>query len=244
MQKFLGQGLNPWYSSNTSHFSDNARYLTHWATSELQDNLWHANPHLFFPTCFLIWSTCSFSILTRNNFLHTYETEAILQVCTKGNTDTWKKKGLRTRISNNSTEWCSVEQPWPTGCTSPGFQKEVRWSDDYGGFGQYWHVSAEWADHIWWGFPSHTLWRSSPVSSSNCCCHPQRLHLLPTAVHYLRSKKKEWAQPHLSLLNNMLCVIKQVWGGWKGNSMPCNIFFFYNIKMRNSKCIYTVLVTI
>lgn len=31
---------------------------------------------------------------------------------------------------------------------------------------------------------SHTV-AVFPVSSSNCCCHPQRLHLLPTAVHYL-----------------------------------------------------------
>ena len=35
MQKFQGQGLNLCQSSNPSHGSDNARFLTHRATREL-----------------------------------------------------------------------------------------------------------------------------------------------------------------------------------------------------------------
>ena len=37
MQKFSGQGLNPYYSSDPSHSNDNTRFLTHWTTRELQD---------------------------------------------------------------------------------------------------------------------------------------------------------------------------------------------------------------
>jgi hypothetical protein len=68
----------------------------------------------------------------------------------------------------------------------PGFQKEMKWNGDYEAFVQYWHVSARWAGHILWGFPCHTLWWFSPVSSSNHCCHPQRLYLLLAAAHYLK----------------------------------------------------------
>ena len=32
--RFLGQGLNPWHSSNPSHYSDNAGSLSHCATRE------------------------------------------------------------------------------------------------------------------------------------------------------------------------------------------------------------------
>ena len=35
MQKFPGQGFNPWHSSNQSHSSDNAGSSTHWASREV-----------------------------------------------------------------------------------------------------------------------------------------------------------------------------------------------------------------
>ena len=36
MRKFLGQGLNPWYLNDPSHYTDNVGSLTHFTARELQ----------------------------------------------------------------------------------------------------------------------------------------------------------------------------------------------------------------
>lgn len=176
---------------------------------------------------FFIWFRCKASILTRNIFFLLMSQSLFSRSAQKrtstpgkersGNHDFKQFNWVKAQNSND-----------PCDANSPGFQKEVRWNGDYGGFGQCWHVSTGWAGHIWQGFPSHTLWLSSPVSSSNYCCHPQRLHLSLTAAHYLQSKKKkkkcELNQTSLFPLANLVpYVIKQAWRS--GDETLCLFFF-------------------
>lgn len=176
---------------------------------------------------FFIWFRCKASILTRNIFFLLMSQSLFSRSAQKrtstpgkersGNHDFKQFNWVKAQNSND-----------PCDANSPGFQKEVRWNGDYGGFGQCWHVSTGWAGHIWQGFLSHTLWLSSPVSSSNYCCHPQRLHLSLTAAHYLQSKKKKkkvWAQPDLPLSSGQSCALCHKTGleewGWN----PMFVFF-------------------
>ena len=57
MWKFLGQGSNLCHGLNQSHSSDNAGSLTHWATRELQENLFLCIFFFFF-FCLLSFEGC------------------------------------------------------------------------------------------------------------------------------------------------------------------------------------------
>ena len=71
MEKFPSQGSNPYHSSNSSHSSDNARYLTHCTTRELLSFFFQQNSVDFFSLRFLLsWSShcgTAETNLTRNH---------------------------------------------------------------------------------------------------------------------------------------------------------------------------------